>query len=67
MSTIRMAKRRNQKQRNDSGRNFEAQLWAAADKMRDEMDASESMKFMWQREGSAMVALILLFLDIADI
>ena len=26
---------------NDSGLNFEAQLWAAADKMRGHMDASE--------------------------
>ena len=29
------------KQANDSGLNFEAQLWAAADKMRGHMDASE--------------------------
>jgi type I restriction enzyme M protein len=31
----------NKKNTNDSGLNFEAQLWAAADKMRGHMDASE--------------------------
>jgi len=36
-----MAKGNNQKPTNDSGLNFEAQLWAAADKMRGHMDASE--------------------------
>ncbi|MDB6016525.1 MAG: methylase [Pedosphaera sp.] len=36
-----MAKGRNQTPANDSGLNFEAQLWAAADKMRGHMDASE--------------------------
>src|SRR5438874_3498975 len=36
-----MARGKNQKQPNDSGLNFEAQLWAAADKMRGHMDASE--------------------------
>ena len=36
-----MPKPQNQKQTNDSGLNFEAQLWAAADKMRGHMDASE--------------------------
>src|SRR3954462_4835566 len=36
-----MAKGNNKKQPNDSGLNFEAQLWAAADKMRGHMDASE--------------------------
>ena len=38
-----MAKGNNQKKSktNDSGLNFEAQLWAAADKMRGHMDASE--------------------------
>src|SRR5881398_2510532 len=36
-----MAKGNHQKQSNDSGLNFEAQLWAAADKMRGHMDASE--------------------------
>src|SRR6266404_5012292 len=36
-----MAKGNNQKQSSDSGLNFEAQLWAAADKMRGHMDASE--------------------------
>src|SRR3954465_5812304 len=41
MRLIRMAKGSNQKQSNDSGLNFEAQLWAAADKMRGHMDASE--------------------------
>lgn len=36
------AKSQNQKPNgNDSGLNFEAQLWAAADKMRGHMDASE--------------------------
>ena len=32
---------RNNSNANDSGLNFEAQLWAAADKMRGHMDASE--------------------------
>ena len=36
-----MPKVKNQKQPDDSGLNFEAQLWAAADKMRGHMDASE--------------------------
>ncbi len=36
-----MPKLNNQKQANDSGLDFEAQLWAAADKMRGHMDASE--------------------------
>src|SRR6266704_1234697 len=36
-----MAKGNNQKRSTDSGLNFEAQLWAAADKMRGHMDASE--------------------------
>ena len=36
-----MAKGNSQKQANDSGLNFELQLWAAADKMRGHMDASE--------------------------
>jgi type I restriction enzyme M protein len=36
-----MAKGNNKKQPNDSGLNLEAQLWAAADKMRGHMDASE--------------------------
>ena len=36
-----MPKVNSQKQTNDSGLNFEAQLWAAADKMRGHMDASE--------------------------
>src|SRR3954468_119870 len=36
-----MAKGNNQKQPNDSGLNFEAQLWAAADKMRGHMDPAE--------------------------
>ena len=36
-----MPKVKNQKQNNDSGLNFEAQLWAAADKMRGHIDASE--------------------------
>ena len=36
-----MPKAKNQKQPDDSGLNFEAQLWAAADKMRGHMDASE--------------------------
>ena len=31
----------NSQQPDDSGLNFEAQLWAAADKMRGHMDASE--------------------------
>jgi len=41
--TIRMAKSNSQKKSNgnDSGLNFEVQLWAAADKMRGHMDASE--------------------------
>lgn len=34
-----MAKGNYQKTANDSGLNFEAQLWAAADKMRGHMDA----------------------------
>src|SRR5258706_16332605 len=43
MPPIRMAKANTQKKPNgnDSGLNFEAQLWAAADKMRGHMDASE--------------------------
>src|SRR6266705_2474771 len=36
-----MPKLNNQKRANASGLNFEAQLWAAADKMRGHMDASE--------------------------
>jgi type I restriction-modification system DNA methylase subunit len=36
-----MAKSNNQKQSNGSNLDFEAQLWAAADKMRRHMDASE--------------------------
>ena len=36
-----MAKGNNQKQSNGSALDFEAQLWAAADKMRGHMDASE--------------------------
>src|SRR5436309_14088952 len=36
-----MPKLNNQKQANDSGLDFEAQLWAAADKMRGHMDAAE--------------------------
>jgi hypothetical protein len=36
-----MAKPTNQKQANGSALDFEAQLWAAADKMRGHMDASE--------------------------
>ena len=36
-----MAKSNNQKQSNGSALDFEAQLWAAADKMRGHMDASE--------------------------
>jgi type I restriction enzyme M protein len=36
-----MPKPRKQKETNDSGLNFEAQLWAAADTMRGHMDASE--------------------------
>ena len=36
-----MAKSNNQKQSNGSNLDFEAQLWAAADKMRGHMDASE--------------------------
>ena len=36
-----MAKGNNQKQANGSALKFEAQLWAAADKMRGHMDASE--------------------------
>jgi type I restriction enzyme M protein len=36
-----MAKRNNQKPANGSALDFEAQLWAAADKMRGHMDASE--------------------------
>jgi type I restriction enzyme M protein len=36
-----MAKGNNQKQSNGSNLDFEAQLWAAADKMRGHMDASE--------------------------
>ena len=43
-----MAKGNNQKKSttNDSGLNFEAQLWAAADKIRGHMDASE-YKRVW--------------------
>jgi hypothetical protein len=36
-----MPKPRNQKHTNDSGLNFEAQLWAAADKMRGHMLSGE--------------------------
>ena len=36
-----MPKLNSQKQANGSTLNFEAQLWAAADKMRGHMDASE--------------------------
>src|SRR5215216_7915315 len=36
-----MAKVNDQKERNGSALGFEAQLWAAADKMRGHMDASE--------------------------
>ena len=36
-----MAKGNTQNKSNDSGLNFESQLWAAADKMRGHMDASE--------------------------
>jgi type I restriction-modification system DNA methylase subunit len=36
-----MPKPRKRKDTNDSGLNFEAQLWAAADKMRRHMNASE--------------------------
>ena len=36
-----MAKSNNQKTANGSNLDFEAQLWAAADKMRGHMDASE--------------------------
>ena len=36
-----MAKGNSKKKSNDSGLNFEAQLWAAADKMRGHMDTSE--------------------------
>src|ERR1019366_10000299 len=38
---IRMAKGNNQKPANGSALDFEAQFWAAADKMRGHMDASE--------------------------
>jgi type I restriction-modification system DNA methylase subunit len=36
-----MAKGNSQKQSNGSALDFEAQIWAAADKMRGHMDASE--------------------------
>ena len=39
-----MAKGNRQKSSDGSALDFEAQLWAAADKMRGHMDASESAK-----------------------
>jgi hypothetical protein len=38
---IRMAKEYTQRKSNGGGLDFEAQLWAAADKLRGHMDASE--------------------------
>jgi len=50
-----MAKRNNKKNTNDSGPNFEAQLWAAADKMRGHMDALEyrCIAALWSRISSS--------------
>jgi type I restriction-modification system DNA methylase subunit len=43
-----MPKPRKQKETNDSGLNFEAQLWAAADKMRGNKDGQESNYTTWK-------------------